>query len=121
MKTLKELKNFCEKNNVRYEINAIYGKPFDILEYKDGKFKFVEHRTLLGYEIGMNNIAGKRGRSEWQWTWFETIGCFKESEQPNDDTKFYFRERYSMVNGKSNKGWREAMKVEDTIERRMTE
>ena len=59
MKTLKELKNFCEKNNVRYEINAIYGEPYEILDYVDGKFKYVEHRNLLGYEIGMNNIAGR--------------------------------------------------------------
>lgn len=117
MKTLKELKNFCEKNNVRYEINAIYGKPYEVLDYVDGKFKYVEHRTLLGYEIGMNNIACKRGRSEWNWTWFETIACF---EEPTDDTKFFFRERYSMVNGKSYKGWREDMNAEKTIERRMT-
>ena len=116
MKTLSQLKSFCEKNNVRYEINAIYGKPYEILEYVDGKFKSVEHRTLLGYEIGMNNIAGKSGKSEWQWTWFETIGCYDE---PKDDTVFFFRERYSMVNGTSNKGWREAINAENTIERRM--
>ena len=115
MKTLKELKNFCEKNNVRYEINPIYGKPYETLEYVDGKFKYVEHRTLLGYEIGMNNIAGKSGKSEWQWTWFETISC---DENLTDDAKFFFRERYSMVNGTSNKGWRELLKAEDIIERR---
>lgn len=116
MKTLKELKNFCKKNNVRYEINPIYGKPYEILDYVDGKFKYVEHRNLLGYEIGMNNIAGKNGKSEWNWTWFETFAC---DDEIKDDTKFFFRERYSMVNGISNKGWREAFQAERTIERRM--
>jgi len=114
MKTLKELKNFCKKNNVRYEINPLYSKPYEILDYVDGKFKYVEHRTLLGYEIGMNNIAGKSGRSEWQWVWFETISC-----EPKDDTLFFFRERYSMVNGTSNKGLNEERNAENTIERRM--
>ena len=116
MKTLAQLKNFCEKNNVRYEINPMYGQPYEILDYVDGKFKYVEHRTLLGYEIGMNNIAGKRGMSELQWTWFETIACFDE---PKDDTMFFFRERYSQVNGTSNKGVREMLNAEDIIERRM--
>ena len=117
MKTLAEIKSFCEKNNVRYEINPLYGEPYELLENVDGKYEFVEHRTLLGYEIGMNNIAGKKGQSEWQWVWFETIAHF--DEELKDDTKFYFRERYSQVNGRSYKGWREAIKVFDTIERRM--
>ena len=120
MKTLKELKNFCEKNNVRYEINPLYSKPSwieQLVKDENGKLRFtlVEHRTLLGYEIGMNNIAGKKGQSEWQWVWFETIACFDE---PTDDTNFFFRERYSQVNGTSNKGWREEMNAENTIERR---
>ena len=115
MKTYKELKNFCEKNNVRYEIHPMYSEPYYVLDYVDGKFKHVEHRTLLGYEIGMNNIAGRKGQSEWQWTWFETIACY---EEPTDDTMFFFRERYSQINGTSNKGFRESMNAENTIERR---
>ena len=116
MKTLAQLKNFCEKNNVRYEIHPKYSDPYEILDYVDGKFQFVEHRTLLGYTIGMNNIAGKSGRSEWNWTWFETLSCH---EEPTDDTKFFFSHRYSMVNGKYYKGWREDFNAENTIERRM--
>lgn len=116
MKTYQELKNFCEKNNVRYEIHPMYSEPYGILDYVDGEFKYVERRTLLGYTIGMNNIAGKKGKSEWQWTWFETMAC---GEEITDDTNFFFRERFSMLNGTSNKGWREGWNAENTIERRM--
>ena len=121
MKTLNELKNFCEKNSVRYEMNPVYSKPFmieQLVRDENGKIRFtlVEHRTHLGWEFGMNNIAGKSGRSEWQWVWFETIGCDKEV---HDDTMFFFRNRYSMVNGENHKGWREEMNAESTIERRM--
>lgn len=117
MKTLKELKQFCEKNNVRYEINTQYSEPYEYLTYENGKMIWKTERTLLGYEIGMNNIAGKNGKSEWNWTWFETIGFHEE--QLNDDVKFYFRERYSMVNGMSHRGWREERNTLHTIERRM--
>ena len=110
MKTFKELKDFCEKNNVRYEINPLYSEPWY------SPYDIEEHRTLIGYEFGMNNIAGKNGRSEWQWVWFETIGC---CDEPQDDTMFWFRNRYSMVNGENHKGWREEMNAENTIERRM--
>ena len=121
MKTLNELKSFCEKNNVRYEMNPLYSEPSMIeqfVEDENGNYKFrlVEHRTLIGYEFGMNNIAGKRGHSEWQWVWFETVACFDE---PKDDTQFWFRERYSMVNGETHKGFRESFNAENTIERRM--
>ena len=121
MKTLNELKSFCEKNNVRYEMNPIYSEPSwmeQLVKDENGNIRFtmVEHRTLIGYEFGMNNIAGKKGRSEWQWVWFESIACFDE---PKDDTQFWFRERYSMVNGETHKGWREMFNAENTIERRM--
>ena len=115
MITLKQLKDFCEKNNVRFEMNPQYSKPNDILVYEDGKKVRKEHRTLLGYEFGINNIACKSGKSEWNWTWFETICCF---EEPTDETKFFFRERYSQVNGKSYKGWRESVKAVNTIIRK---
>ena len=121
MKTFNELKNFCEKNNVRYEMNPLYSEPSMIEQFvKDENgnyhFRLVEHRTLIGYEFGMNNIAGKKGRSEWQWVWFETIGCH---EEVSDDTMFWFRNRYSQVNGENHKGWREEINAENTIERRM--
>ena len=110
MKTYKELKDFCEKNNVRYEIHEKWSKPYYL------PFSHEEHRTLLGFVIGMNNIAGRKGRSEWQWTWFETMLCPDKLE---DDTKFTFTHRYSMVNGKYYKGFQESWNAEETIERRM--
>lgn len=107
MKTLKQLKDFCEKNNVRYEINPVY--------YSSDRYLPVEEREVERYEIGMNNIAGKQGKSEWQWTWFE---CFAFGKELTDDSEMMFRERYSMVNGKSYKGWRECFAAEECIERR---
>lgn len=109
MKTLAELKAFCEKNNVRYELNPRYAK--------DGFYNIITgeyEKVQVGWFFGMNNIAGRKGKSEWNWTWFESIGS-----EANDDTMFYFSERYSMVNGKSYKGWREDMAANETIERRM--
>ena len=121
MKTFAQLKNFCEKNNIRHEINPLYSKPtmIECLEKdENGKIRFTlkEHRTFLGYEFGMNNIAGRNGKSEWQWVWFETLSFDKPLE---DETLFWFRERYSQLNGTSNKGWSEEMNAENTIERRM--
>lgn len=121
MKTFKELKDFCEKNNVRYEINPLYSEPtmietVDRDENGNLRFKFKEHQTLIGYEFGMNNISNRCGKSEYQWVWYETVVCFDE---PTDDTQFFFRARYSQVNGKTYKGWREEMNAEETMERRM--
>ena len=116
MKTYKQLKEFCETKNVRYEVNPIYSKPYEYLAYEDGKAVWKENRILLRYEFGMCNIAGRKGRSEWQWVWFESILCFQEL---NDNTKFLFRNRYSQVNGVNYKGWREKCKAEHTIELRM--
>ena len=120
MKTLKELKNFCEKNNVRYEINPIYSEPRMIEQLEkdeNGKIRLTlkEHSTIVAYEFGMNNIAGRSGKSEWQWVWFESAIY---PDQPSEDTIFWFRERYSMVNGMSYKAWRERMNALNTIERR---
>lgn len=109
MKTLAELKAFCETCNVRYELNPRYAKD-DIYNIITGEFEKVQ----VGWYFGMNNIAGRKGKSEWNWTWFESFGS-----EANDDTKFYFSERYSMVNGKSYKGWREDIAAIETIERRM--
>lgn len=120
MKTFKELKDFCEKNHVRYETNPLYSKPTMVEQLErdeNGKIRLVfkEHRTLLGFEMGMNNIAGRKGRSEWQWVWFETLLCVEEL---TDDCQMIFRNRYSMVNGCNHEGWREAVNAVKTIERR---
>lgn len=107
--TFGQLKNFCEKNGVKYEVNTIYSKPWF------NPYDCEEHRTVLGFEIGMNNIAGKHGKSEWNWTWFETVGC---PETLEDTQEMWFRERYSMLNGRSYKGVMESIQAQNTIERR---
>ena len=116
MKTYKQLKDFCETKNVRHEVHTLYSEPYEYLAFEDGKAVWKENRTVLGFEFGMCNIAGRKGQSEWQWVWFETLLCPNELE---DDTKFIFRNRYSQVNGVNHKGWRESMNAENTIEARM--
>ena len=115
MKTYKELKHFCETNNVRYEVNPLYSKPYEYPAYEDGKCVWKVSRTILGFEFGMNNISGRKGRTEWNWVWYETLLCPKELE---DDTKFCFRNRYNQAIGKNCKGWREEYKADMIIERR---
>lgn len=110
MKTYKQLKEFVESKNVRYVVNTLYSKPWY------NPFDCEEYRTILGYEIGMCNIAGRKGKSEWQWVWFETLLCPDTLE---DDTQFIFRNRFSQVNGVDHRGWRESVNAERTIERRM--
>lgn len=109
MKTLKELKEFCERNNVKHELNPKYAKD-EYYSFVTNKFEKIQ----VGWYFGMNNLSGKKGKSEWNWVWFE---CY--SETANDDTNFYFAERYSMLNGKSYCGIREGISAERTIERRM--
>lgn len=116
MKTYKQLKDFCETKKVRHEVNPLYSKPYEYLAVEDGKVVWKEGRTLLGFEIGMCNIAGRKGKSEWQWVWFETLLCPKTLE---DDTQFIFRNRYSQVTGQDHRGWREDLQANRTIETRM--
>lgn len=61
MKTYKQLKDFCETKKVRHEVNPLYSKPYEYLAVEDGKVVWKEGRTLLGFEIGMCNIAGRTG------------------------------------------------------------
>jgi len=105
MITYKQLKDFCNKCNVRFELNKRLWDVNDSAEDPD---------NIRSYYFGMNSISGRSGKSEWQWFWFESIG-----KEINDDTLFFFVERYSMVNGSSNTNWREGIKAEDCIERRM--
>ena len=116
MKTYKQLKDFCETKNVRYEVNPMYSNPYEYLAVDDGKVVWKEGRTLLGFEIGMCNIAGRKGKSEWQWVWFETLLC---PDTLDDDTQFIFRNRYSQVTGQYHRGWREGQQANRTIETRM--
>ena len=109
MKTLNELKSFCEKNNVRFELQKKMNRARYPWE-RDGE----DDRFQVGWAFGMNNISGRSGRSEWQWVWFEAYGT-----ELTDETVFFFTERYSQLNGKSNTGVRELIQAEETIERRM--
>jgi hypothetical protein len=108
MFTLNQLKNFCEKNNVRYELNPRYTKE----EYYNYTTKEWE-RVQTGWYFGMNNISGTK-QGEWQWVWYQTIG-----EKLDEETKFFFEERYSMAVGKSYRGLNEDWRAYNTITRRM--
>lgn len=112
MKTLKELREFCNKCNVRFEEHPIM-KDLGLFHFEDGEL--VKDLVCVGYEFGMNNITGRKGNSEWQWVWFETI-----TENPGENDNLWFRERYSMANGKSYKDINNRMAANETIERRMT-
>lgn len=98
-------------------MNTLYSEPYDYLAVEYGKVVCKESRTIIGFEIGMCNIAGRKGLSEWQWVWFETL---LSQDKLEDDTQFMFRNRYSQVNGKNHQGWRESMNAENTIEVRMS-
>lgn len=112
MITYAQLKSIAEKNNCKVEINPVYAKPFDGLVYEDGKMVWKEIRTHLGFEIGVRNLYGRKGRSEWQWFWFSTMTC---PETLEDDTELYFERRYSQVTGKCHKCFWERMNVHTYI------
>ena len=108
MKTFAELKEFCEKCNVKFELNPKYGSE----QYNPWTGEW--EKPIIGYFFGMNNIAGRKGKSEWNWTWFEMVDF-----DLREDSLFFFCERYSMVNGKSYKGANELWNAEHTMNRRM--
>jgi hypothetical protein len=108
MITYKQLKEFTQKCNVRFELNPWFAeKGYYNL---DGKYT----RPQIGWYFGMNNISGRSGSSEYQWTWFNCL-----DDELTDESIFMFAERYSQVIGKSYKGWRESFRATDTIERRL--
>lgn len=109
MKTLNQLIQFCEKNNIKYEIKKQYLDNYTWLDD--------EERHEFGTYFGMCNIAGRKGLSEWQWTWFHS---YDKMGELTDDSMFWFDERYSMVNGKSYKGWRESARASEIIEKGLT-
>lgn len=106
MITYKQLKSIAEKNGCKIEVNTMYSKPWY------NPYSMEEHRTQLGYEIGICNLYGRKGRSEWQWFWFESAFCPKELD---DDTQFIFNRRYSQLTGKCNKGVWERINAHDYI------
>ena len=111
--TYAELKNFVESCGVRFELNPRMEKTGDIVKNPEtGRWEDETYQS--GWFFGMNNIAGRSGKSEWQWVWFR---CY--DEELTDESYFYFEERYSMVNGRAYKGVREWLNAVATIERRM--
>ncbi len=107
MKTLKELKDFCEKNNIRYEINPRYSD--------NGYYSCLDHewkRIQIGWWFGMNNISGTK-QGECQWVWFLSY-----EDNLEDANLFWFDQRYSMVTGQAHKGINESIRAINTIERR---
>ena len=90
MKTYKELKQFVEKQGCVFECS----------------------KGDYSHHFGINNPTGRKGASEWQWVWFESIG-----EELNDETIFFPSHRYSISNGKYYKGWQEKIRMEEIIER----
>lgn len=111
MKTYSELKQFIEKTGCDFQCNPIvkeyeYFNPFAI------ESPIVKSSFVMGYRFGINNPTKRLGQASYQWYWFESIG-----EELNDDTKFYFEYRFSMINGESHKGWQERAKINDRIEK----
>ena len=104
--TFKDLKTFCDTNNIEFEVLP---KMSEYLDYFGNTKTFV-----CGYEIGMRNIAMKSGKSEWNWTWFNILSC---EEELKDTDNVFFEHRYSQINGKYYRGWRESRKAEDIIKR----
>ena len=104
MKTYKQLKDFAEKNNVRFEVNPKWSGEY----YSHTEGKYV--RDIIGYYFGLNNITGRKGKSEWQWVLYETYDT-----ELTDESLFFFVERYSCVNGKSYKGFEERMRANGII------
>lgn len=100
MKTYSELIQYCEKNNLQYEVKTWYEKT-DSIYFEDGKIE-------AGTYFGICNLANRSGKSEWNWTWFKS---FDKKDELHEDSHFNFVERYSMVNGKSYTGVKEMMKA----------
>ncbi len=114
MITYAELKKFVEIKGNKFELNPIKSE-YDGIDLVDGEIKSVKKEYITGYYLGINNLACRKGKSEWQWTWFKTI-----SEELNDDTIFWFEERYSMINGKSYKGTLMGIDAEESIRKRVS-
>lgn len=108
MITYGQLKSIAEKKGLRIEVSTRYSKPYEYIAYEDGKCVWKESRTILGYTIGINNLYGRKGKSEWQWFWFETLACYDTLE---DDTVVMFTHRYSQVTGNYNKGINDRLSV----------
>lgn len=106
MITYAQLKSIAAKNGCKVEVEQIFSKPWY------NPYSMEEYRTPLGFEVGIRNLYGRKGRSEWQWFWFKTSLC---PETLEDDTQLYFEHRYSQLTGKSNKGIWESINAHNYI------
>ena len=108
MFTYKQLKEVTEKCQVKFELSPRYA---DRGYYNmDGKYV----QPQIGWWLGLNNISGRSGQSEWQWVWFTCL-----DDNLTDESKFFFDQRYSMAVGQVYRGWREGFRAFKTIEKRL--
>ena len=96
-----KIKSIAAKNNCEVEVSPVYSKTNMYLTMEDGKLTWKEHRSILGFEIGIRNLYGRKGKSEWQWFWFQTLLC---PETLEDEIPLIFEHRYSQLTGQYNKG-----------------
>lgn len=114
MKTYGELKAFVEKVNAKYEMHPLY----HVYEhYNPFTGEWEKNKILIGYEFGIENIAGRKGASTYIYTWFQcdVIG----NEELNDNSTFFFRNKYNWASGREEKGVMVGINAEMTMERRM--
>lgn len=101
MKTYSELLKFCQSKGLEFEVNP-WTEPFDSIYAEPGE------RLEMGTYFGIRNLANRKGRSEWNWTWFKS---YDKKGDLTDDSTFSFVERYSMNTGTSHTGVKEMMKA----------
>lgn len=114
MITYAQLKSIAAKNGCKVEVNTIYGKPYDCPGIdENGKVVWRTIRVQLGFEIGVRNLYGRKGKSEWQWFWFETLST---PETLEEETRLIFKHRYSQLTGNYNRGLWERINACNYIE-----
>lgn len=114
MITYAQIKSIAAKNGCKVEVSPINSKTHTRMVVKDGKYTWEDYTFILGYKVGVQNLFGRKGRSEWQWFWFETLAC---DETLDDDSQLLFIHRYSQLTGQYNKGLMERVKVMEFIDK----
>jgi hypothetical protein len=109
MKTFSELKTYCEKQGLQFEVNQRFMDNYTFLP--------AEERHEFGTFFGICNLANRKGDSEWSWTWFMS---YDNKSELKEDSVFFFEERYSQLSGRSYKGWRERSRANEKIEKTLT-
>lgn len=112
MITYAQIKSIAAKNGCKVEVNPIYTKPYDYPAIENGKVVWKTTRAQYGFEIGVRNLYGRKGKSEWQWFWFESL---LTPESLEDETRLSFKHRYSQLTGNYNKGLWEGIRIHNYI------